>query len=81
MKRRLKASWESYRDAVVPPGSNIIQLRETRRAFYAGAQAIFQGIMIGLTPGPDDTPADEQMLTGYQHELEQFCNDLRTGDA
>jgi hypothetical protein len=36
----VKASWESFEEAVMPPDAGRVQRQEMRRAFYAGAWAV-----------------------------------------
>lgn len=37
-------AWEDYRQLVVPHTAGETQIRETRRAFYAGALLVFEAI-------------------------------------
>lgn len=81
MKRIAKA-WNSYYEKVlVPVGAGRVQIIECRRAFYAGANALFGGIFENLTPGSEAEPADEQMLSDYQDEIEAFGEDIKAGRA
>lgn len=36
----LAVIWEDYRTTVIPPDASPVQVRETERAFYAGAFAL-----------------------------------------
>jgi hypothetical protein len=58
-----------------------IQRIETRRAFYAGARAVYTEIMKGLTPGPDCQPADIHMLSEIDFELNAFLDAVKRGLA
>ncbi len=72
--------WNSYRITLLP-GAPPIQIAECKRAFYAGAQALFFKIMVGLTPGSEAEEADMKMLTDVQTKLNQFAEDVLTGRA
>lgn len=71
-KDSMAHAWANYylhilRPSGVVPAST--QYIETRRAFYAGAAAMFCSVM-GATDLPDDQA--EQTLNGLQKELEDF---------
>ena len=42
--KALDASWQSYRDTVIPDGAGPVQIQECHRAFYAGACFVVQMI-------------------------------------
>jgi hypothetical protein len=47
---RMFDQWNDYRATVLPPRADMKKLRETRRAFYAGAWAAMQLLMaVGQT--------------------------------
>lgn len=74
-------AWASYRERVIDPNAPVVQVTETRRAFYAGAQAVYMGIMSGLTAGPDAQPEDEELLESIEVELKVFVADVGAGRA
>lgn len=39
MKRPIAEAWTSYVHLVIPPEANDVQMKECRKAFYAGAMA------------------------------------------
>ncbi len=81
-RRRLLEQWNTYMAAVFPDGRpDPIQIQETRRAFYAGAQAIMGGILGELTPGSEPEAADLRMMDELQLELQAFCEDVKAGRA
>jgi hypothetical protein len=70
--------WKTYRRQVVPDGANSIQIRETRRAFYAGAAWL---LSLAGALGEDDTPEDVgvEILNGIHEEITRFSNDVASG--
>ncbi len=77
-ERPIDALWLTFRRKINPSAGHV-QLREMRRAFYAGAQALYTGIMAGLTPGPDAEADDVGQMLRIQRDLERFAADLRGG--
>lgn len=73
---RIEAQWESYLKEVIPAQAGPIQVAESRRAFFAGAQAmmtIFRAI------GSDQVSEEEaeRILEDASQELEKFCEDVK----
>lgn len=50
-----------------------------RRAFYAGAVALYSTLMTNLTEGDEPQPKDEAMLEHMHDELEEFAKQLESG--
>lgn len=71
--------WESYARDVLPPGCSQVQRTETKRAFYAGAQALLMRILARLSPDAEPTEEDMFMMHGIEHELSQFAADVAAG--
>jgi hypothetical protein len=73
MKLDMLTLWDSYQRDVLPPTASEVQRTETRRAFYAGAAAMF-GAMIAATdtPGPDATDADVACVDALVAEVKEF---------
>ena len=69
--------WERFRRDVVPAEASAVQVEECKRAFYAGATALFYGIMRTLSPGPEPTTADEQIMEAIEGELTVFADTVR----
>lgn len=74
----LQALWQSYADDVLPKDAPTVQRIETRRAFYAGAQAFF-GVMTNMADASDD--AGVAVLEGLRQELRSFVADVESGAA
>jgi hypothetical protein len=76
MRRRLiLEGWNEYR-RMIPAAAPPVQIEETRRAFYAGAQTLLTSLVMILDPGTEATPDDLLRMKGISDELEQFFADL-----
>jgi len=73
--------WLSYRHAVIPAAAGATQVIESRRAFYAGAQALLQTILGILEPGEDPTEEDLRTISLIQAELNRFNDKVKAGLA
>ena len=67
----LRKAWEAYMYHVVPDDAEREQIVETRRAFYAGAQACF-GIFTRRVAEEDIPETDEELQAGIEAELREF---------
>jgi biotin synthase-like enzyme len=81
MAKRLEALWASYERDVIPTKAGAIQRQESRRAFYAGAAALFGAVLRGLTEGEEPTEEDLRMLDELQEELVEHARDVAAGKA
>ena len=79
--QRLEAEWLDYKMRVVPRDAPAIQIKETRRAFYAGAMAFYSQVMSLLEPGPEPTAKDLQMVGDMVEELIEFNEKVKRGEA
>jgi len=79
VRDRVLRLWESYRADVVPEGAGRAQLVETKRAFYAGAQAFLGMLMTSLEPGKEPTEADLTMMDEVAEELRAFGRAMADG--
>jgi hypothetical protein len=73
------AAWREYRTMVIPLEASPIQILESQRAFYAGANALLVGVIKILDPGADVTDADLARLDAIYMELKQFARDILEG--
>jgi hypothetical protein len=73
--------WQDYARRVLPAGAPQVQRWETRRAFYAGAAAMLDAIMHGMTPGDEPTEADLAHMDALAAELTGFGRDVQGGRA
>ena len=72
----LKEQWESFNREVIPSDAGPIQREEMRRAFYAGAQAAFRGILAMLDPGSEPTKKDIANMDALDKELRDFVKSV-----
>lgn len=73
----LASHWDTFNAVVVPPGASETQRRETKRAFYAGAEAM-RRFMLDV---PDEEDAAMVQLDALQAEFEAFQKDVMEGRA
>lgn len=50
--RKLIEAWKSYAQSVIPVQADVIQIEETRRAFYAGMSTMF-GLVVAIESEAD----------------------------
>jgi len=68
----MAAAWQMYLKQVLPADAPPMQRTECRLAFYAGAFALFNGIMGSLDPSPGVTEADVAVLENLEAEFDSF---------
>lgn len=75
---KITSAWLSYLDEVVPKDASAQQVTETKRAFFAGAQACLSDL---LALGCDDVPenAGVAVLEELRLELQAFGRSVGTG--
>lgn len=82
MKHRVQALWNNFRNHVMHPASPPDQVREMRRAFYAGVECALNRIGSEMSAGDSlDDPSDEQVIREVNQELQQFAKDVKEGRA
>jgi len=74
-KHPLLDEWCIYRDAIIPSQAPPVQVEECRRAFYAGAVAMFDQILRATEP--EDEDVCDARLEALRHEARSIVNDLR----
>lgn len=70
----ISGGWATYLEAVMPNEAGPIQIEETRRAFFAGAQHLYAMIMHGLTDGTEPTQTDLDRMLNIEKELADFAS-------
>lgn len=78
---KIADEWESYRKDVLPKCASSVQLQECRRAFYCGALAFQTCLMRCLTPEPEPTQEDVELLEALDQELKEFARKVANGEA
>ncbi|WP_293371572.1 hypothetical protein [Nevskia sp.] len=76
----IKQQWDTYRACCVPADASPAQVRETKRAVYAGIE-----IMMRLMRKAGDTKLTEaesmKMLADIEDEMTEFKNQVVAGTA
>lgn len=78
---RIGQLWLGYREQVLPKNAGSVQLMETRRAFYAGAHALFTELMVMFDPNSEPTSEDVRRLSLVETELKRFNDRVKQGLA
>jgi len=74
-------AFEAYRQDVISADAPEIQVRECRRAFYAGAQGFFAGVLCGFDDDHEPTEDDLLLMDNVHRELLDFAADVVKGLA
>jgi hypothetical protein len=77
----IRQSWASYRANVIPADAPEIQLKECRRAFYGGAQAVLRNVVDTLTTDGEPTEEELSYVASLQAELHAFGEAVEAGRA
>ena len=72
----INEEWLSYAEKVIPSNAPEVQRAESRRAFYAGAQAVFSGLVKELSDSEGVDEADLALMYYVKDELSQFAQDV-----
>ena len=81
LRQRMAEQWDSYELRVIPPAAGGAQRVETRRAFYAGAQALMGIVMNSLSPESEPTDEDVAVMEDLDAELREFVANVKAGKA
>jgi len=84
MPGRFFQEWKSYRQQVLPASVSSVQEIETRRAFYAGGQALLAVQMKGFeTASGSDEPTEDDLaiMDGLKAEFDEYLEQLKAGKA
>jgi hypothetical protein len=77
----LETKFINYRNAIIPKDAGSIQLQESRRAFYAGAWALYSLMMNHLESGTEETPNDLALMAKLDAEMREFKDRVVKGWA
>lgn len=75
--RVVEGGWLAYR-SLLPHNASLIQVRETRMAFYHGCSFMFQTLTRMLEDGREATDADMRRMDQINGELDAFERLVRT---
>lgn len=81
MKKPLAEQWDLFQAMVLRADVSQIQRRDMRRAFYAGAQALENVMMRGVSASEEVTLADLELMASVSLELAQFGQAIGKGDV
>ena len=72
--KKFESEWASYRTLVIHKDAGDAQIRETKRAFYAGASSVITiiGSLFDIRKGPDPTEEDVKVLEDVWKELDEY---------
>lgn len=73
----IEAGFLSLQFITIPPDASPIQISEMRKAFFAGAQHLWDSIMGLLEAGSEPTENDLRRMSTINSELEDFVNQLK----
>lgn len=80
--KRIEKEWRDLAALTLPPDASIVQRMEMRKAFFAGAIAMFSLIFSGLdASSPNMTPVDEAMLDDISLEMQEYVEELKSQAA
>jgi hypothetical protein len=80
MKKRIAEAWASFEE-VLSEQAGPLQRKEMRRAFYAGANALYHLMLQGVSDSPEFTQEDQDLGDAIEAEFAEFVADVRTGKA
>lgn len=70
--------WNTYEKNCVPADASTVQIQETRRAFFAGAAAMWQ--LFGQIADQGSEEKSHQMFERLDKELVEFMENLGKGN-
>ena len=74
-------SWNQFAQLVFRPGTSEIQIREMRRAYYAGFHTALLTLLHSVSAGDEPTDTDVSYLDGLHKECERFAEEIKRGRA
>jgi hypothetical protein len=72
-------AWNSYRAQVIPRDAPVVQVSESRRAFFAGAGSVWSLFTSQQTGAPLVVSVNSQILEDIDAELRQFLAKVKAG--
>ncbi len=78
--KTLQSEWDDFRNVVLTPsGAGKVQITETRRAFYAGAWAMFM-LVVEISDAAATEDEGAAQLEILKQEMERFHDMIGKGD-
>lgn len=75
-KFSVAAEWRAFEHAVLPANASDVQREEMRKAFWAGAFALWAGLLNVLEPGTEATEADLAKMDDLKREFDNFAAEM-----
>lgn len=73
--KHIEQEWIEYQRRVLPRDASDVQIRECKRAFFAGAHALYSIQITQTSQGSEITEADLNLVEAIRDELSEFCMD------
>jgi hypothetical protein len=73
--KHIEQQWLEYQRQVLPADASEIQIRECKRAFFAGARALETLLLTHLEDGDQITDAELKLVKELRDELSEFVMD------
>lgn len=77
----IEKAWVEYRTNLMPAGCSLVQLEETKKAFYAGSSALLDILLKAVGQGHEPTEADLFVMDGINRELLEFFQLVLVGKS
>jgi hypothetical protein len=81
MAKLIETEWTEFRTKVIPKDATEVQLREMRRAFFAGAWAYYSLVMSKLDADAEPTGEDLRLMAALDLEMREFGERVAKGWA
>lgn len=78
-RKTINGQWLDYRAKVISPNAPEIQLIESKRAFFAGALALFHLQISGVSDEEEFTETDQHLIENLVNELHAFQKRVAEG--
>lgn len=78
MSKIIQSEWLSYKNRVIHEEAGAVQIKETKRAFYVGAAALFNRLSDCNIDSEEDA---EKVFNSIHGELNHFLELLEQGKA
>lgn len=73
--KHIEQEWLEYLRRVLPGDASEVQIRECKRAFFAGAHAFHSIQLTKISKGDQCTDADLRLMDDLRDELAEFAMD------
>src|SRR4051812_1723558 len=77
MRTSIGETWELYENEIMHPEASEIQRFDTKKAFYAGAAAMFQALNLGLEASQEPTQEDLDNVDPLLDDLSDFLEKVK----